>query len=69
MLHVAGRSDPLVKFAWQEQMINAVLTVNECDRDGKKDGENLTRYASKIDKPVVTYIHDGGHGFPARRRR
>ena len=64
-LHVAGRNDAGVKFAWQEQMINAVLKVNGCDRDGTKDGEHLTRYASKIDAPVVTYIHDGGHRFPA----
>ena len=63
-LHVAGRNDPLVKFAWQERMIDAVLKVNQCDRDGTKGGEHLTRYASKIDAPLVTYIHDGGHGFP-----
>jgi polyhydroxybutyrate depolymerase len=63
-LHVAGRSDPLVKFAWQQQMINAVLAVNGCDRDGTKDGGNVTRYASKIGAPLVTFIHDGGHRFP-----
>jgi polyhydroxybutyrate depolymerase len=64
-LHVAGRSDPLVKFGWQEEMIKAVLKVNECDGEGTKDGEHLTRYASKVDAPVVTYIHPGGHRFPA----
>ena len=64
MLHVAGKKDALVKFEWQQKMIDAVLSINRCDRDGKRDGEVMTRYESKVDTPVVTYLYDGGHGYP-----
>lgn len=65
-MHVAGRRDPLVKFEWQQRMIDAVLDVNQCERDdAKRDGEVTTRYTSKVDAPFITYIYDGGHGFPA----
>jgi polyhydroxybutyrate depolymerase len=62
--HAAGRNDRLVKFDWQQRMIDALLTLNQCDREGKKDGANLTTHPSKIEAPVVTYIYDGGHRLP-----
>lgn len=66
VLHVAGRHDPLVKFEWQQKMIDAVLEVNRCDREAaKRDGDVITTYPSNADMPVVTYLYDGGHGFPA----
>jgi polyhydroxybutyrate depolymerase len=65
VLHVAGTKDPLVKFEWQKQMIDADIRVNGCETTGKSVGENLTEYASTAGTPVVTFIHDGGHAPPA----
>jgi polyhydroxybutyrate depolymerase len=66
VLHVAGSNDPLVKFAWQETTINALLRLNECDREsGKKWEQSCTIYESSSKVPVVTFIHAGAHGFPA----
>jgi polyhydroxybutyrate depolymerase len=62
-LHLAGETDPLVKFEWQKATIDAIRKVNQCG-DGEPWGEHCTRYPSKVGAPVVTYIHAGGHGFP-----
>jgi polyhydroxybutyrate depolymerase len=62
-LHLAGEKDPLVKFAWQDRMMNAVKRVNGCDRTGKPWGENCTLYPSTRGTPLVTFIYPGGHEF------
>lgn len=62
VMHIAGRSDPLVKFAWQEATIEAIKKVNGVG-EGKPWGEHCTMYSSEKGKPVVTYITDGDHGF------
>ena len=63
VFHVAGESDPLVKFAWQKQMIAGLLRLNQCDvTQPLKPG--LVTHPSKIAAPVVTFIHPGGHEFP-----
>lgn len=63
VLHVAGRNDPLVKFAWQEQTIDLVRKLNGCGT-GEPGGDGLTTYPSPSGTPVLTLLHDGGHGFP-----
>jgi polyhydroxybutyrate depolymerase len=63
VLHLAGENDPLVKFSWQKQTIDAVRKLDQCG-EGKPWGENCTIYASKIGMPVVTFIHPGGHAVP-----
>ena len=63
VLHVAGRNDPLVKFAWQEQTINALRKLNQCGA-GEPWGKDCTRYESKVAAPVVAFIHPGTHRFP-----
>ncbi len=66
VLHVAGENDPLVKFAWQKMMMDRVLKLNQCG-EGKSwhQIEGCTVYESKVDAPVVTFIHPGNHTFPA----
>lgn len=64
-LHIAGKNDPLVKFEWQQRMINAVLAINECDTKGATTKGDLTTYTSKNDAPTETYLYDGGHKFPS----
>ena len=64
VLHVAGENDPLVKFAWQRQTIDALRRLNQCG-EGQKWAEWCTQYPSTIGSPVVSFIHPGGHAFPA----
>jgi polyhydroxybutyrate depolymerase len=65
VLHVAGETDPLVKFDWQKRMIDGLLAVNQCDKGTAWDQDaNCTIYASAIGVPVVTAIHPGGHEYP-----
>ncbi|MBC7369472.1 MAG: esterase [Undibacterium sp.] len=62
--HLAGRNDDLVKFAWQGRMIEAVRRINQCGPAQPAVNGQVT-YPSKVGAPVVTYIHAGGHTFPA----
>ncbi len=64
VIHIAGTNDPLVKFAWQQQTINALIRINQCDATGQPAGKNLTLHTSKIAAPVLTYIHPGTHQYP-----
>jgi len=62
VIHVAGENDPLVKFMWQKQTIDALLKLNQCG-DGQPWGQFCTLYPSKVGAPVVTFIHPGNHKF------
>ncbi len=66
VLHVAGENDPLVKFAWQKLMIDALRKLNQCG-EGKpwEQDKRCTIYESNVNAPVVTFIHPGTHQFPA----
>jgi polyhydroxybutyrate depolymerase len=63
VLHLGSPDDPLVKFAWQERMIDFVLRLNGC---GPRHANALgyTTYASTKGAEVATYLHSGGHRFP-----
>lgn len=64
IFHVAGEGDPIVKFAAQERSLQQARKLNACEAEGKKEGENCTRYTSEKGAVVVTYIHSGGHEIP-----
>lgn len=66
IMHFGAENDPLVKFAWQKATMDRLREFNQCG-EGKpwKDEKGATIYSSKIGAPVVTYIHDGQHKFPA----
>jgi polyhydroxybutyrate depolymerase len=64
VFHMAGENDPIVKFEWQKMTIDAVKRLNGCG-DGTKWAPQCTLYPSKSGSPLVTYIHSGGHQFPA----
>jgi len=66
VMHIAGESDPLVKFVWQKETINQLLKINQC-REGHawEVDKNCTFYPSNIGTPVVTAIHPGDHKFHA----
>jgi polyhydroxybutyrate depolymerase len=64
MLHVGSPQDPLVKFTWQARMIDYVLKLDGCGlRDPGATG--YTSYPSTKGAEVATYLHDGGHRYPA----
>lgn len=67
VIHVAGKKDPLVKFAWQQATFAAVKRFNGCAEEGKpwaKEGVlDATIYASTKGAPLVTAIHGGGHEY------
>jgi len=67
VLHVAGEGDPLVKFSWQKNMIEALRVLNQCGAGVAWDQDaNCTFYPSAIGMPVVTAIHPGGHEYPSK---
>jgi len=63
-MHIAGELDPLVKFSWQQRMMDAVRKVNNCSATGEPWARECTLYPSKNGTPVVTFIHPGGHVVP-----
>jgi len=61
VMHLAGESDPLVKFSWQRLMMEAERQVNGCSPRGETWDKHCTIYPSTNGTPVVTFIHPGGH--------
>ena len=65
VLHIAGTSDPLVKFTWQERALLWLRKLNGC-------GEGLPcaadpscmLYSSWKGAPLVTWVHSGGNSYP-----
>ena len=65
VMHVAGRKDPLVRFAWQERTMQRVRTINGCGDKGANWAKDCTRYSSAKGAPFVSLIHSGTHKYPA----
>jgi polyhydroxybutyrate depolymerase len=65
ILHLAGEKDPLVKFELQMRTVATVRTFNGCEEQGKDWDKGCTLYPSPKEAPVVTFIHPGGHNYPA----
>jgi polyhydroxybutyrate depolymerase len=62
-LIIGGKSDPLVKFAWQERTMDAVKKINRCASVGEAWDKSCTLYPSSSGTPLVTCIFPGGHQF------
>ena len=63
-LHLAGEKDTLVKFEWQQRMIEGLRKINGCSDAGRPWGPNATLYASAGGTPLVALVHPGGHEIP-----
>lgn len=64
---LGGQDDPLVKFEWQSAMMNFAKKLDQCAGDGKPwapGGKEALWYDSPTGNPVVTIIHNRGHGMP-----
>lgn len=68
-LHVAGETDPLVKWDWQKRTMDALKKLNGVDSDGTEWARvgdlTCTAYQSKTGTPFVSAINPGGHRFPS----
>ena len=64
VMHLAGQQDKLVQFQWQERTIEALKRLNQCESVGVKWSNFATLFPSRLDTPVVTYIHPGAHKYP-----
>jgi polyhydroxybutyrate depolymerase len=64
VFHVAGERDQIVRFALQQQTMEAIRKRDRCDPTGQPDGEYCTKYTSRNGPTVITYIHPGGHMIP-----
>jgi len=64
-MHIAGENDPLVRFAGQQMVMQAVRNVNGCESQGEEWAKNCTLYKSSKNAPFVAFIHAGDHKYPA----
>lgn len=64
LFHVASPDDTLVKFAWQQRMLDYVLKLDGCGAF-KPDAMGSTAYPSSSGNDVVVYLHHGGHKYPS----
>ncbi len=64
-MHIAGETDPLVKYEWQVAAMDSVRELNGCEAEGKPWHEHpgCLIYESKTGTPFVSVIHAGGHKF------
>jgi polyhydroxybutyrate depolymerase len=62
-MHLAGETDPLVKYEWQKKTMEVVRKLNGCSEQGKAWNEVGTVYSSATGTPFVSLIHPGGHQF------
>lgn len=65
VLHIAGTNDALVKYSWQELIMQAVRKHNGCSDEGREWAKDCMLYPSDKATPVVTMIHSGTHKYPA----
>lgn len=65
VMHLAGEKDTLVKYEWQKATMLRLRELNQCEQGSAWGPKYCTIYPSKLGTPVVTYIHPGGHEYPA----
>ena len=67
VMHIAGKSDDLVKYKWQK-MMGMDRRINKCSVTGTPwvtSGDLVgTIYASEVGAAFISLIHSGGHIFP-----
>lgn len=64
-MHIAGKNDSLVLFAWQQRAMDSVREINGCSKTGEPWAKDCTLYPSSSGTPFVAFVHDGTHRYPA----
>ena len=49
----------------QQRTLDRVRKLNGCASEGEGRAEGCTRYPSQGGTPVVVFLHDEGHRYPA----
>lgn len=62
-LHIGSPQDELVKFSWQQRMIDYVLKLDGCG-PFQPAAMGYTLYPSTSGHEVGIYLHAGGHRYP-----
>lgn len=66
LLHLAGRNDQLVRFDAQQRNVDALIADVGADAGAPWDAvPGATVHRGKAGELVATWLHDGGHEFPA----
>lgn len=65
LFHVAGIQDRQIAFADQKDAIEVAKRANGVTGPGESCGEGCTLFSSRQGAPVMTWIHPGGHDYPA----
>ena len=65
VFHVAGVRDGSVRIEDQRAAIDEAARVNGVSRGTKPCGTGCTLYGEGTSAPVMAWIHDGGHEYPA----
>jgi polyhydroxybutyrate depolymerase len=65
LFHVAGTQDATIPFAEQKAAIDTAKRVNGVTAEGTSCGNGCTIDSSASAAPVMTWIHAGGHEYPA----
>ena len=63
-LHVAGEADPLVRFAVQKRVMEAVRRANKCGPEGTPWEGKGKLYPAPGSAAFVAVVHPGGHEYP-----
>ncbi|MFO0824297.1 MAG: prolyl oligopeptidase family serine peptidase [Gemmataceae bacterium] len=65
LFHAASEKDPLVTIAMQNRTLDRVKKLNGCENKGEEWDKGCLRHSSKNGSPVVVFLHDEGHKYPA----
>jgi polyhydroxybutyrate depolymerase len=65
LFHVAGKRDVQIAFADQQEAMAVARRVNGVAGKGASCGGGCTIYLAAGAAPVMTWIHPGGHEYPA----
>jgi len=64
-LAIAGQADTTDPFALQQQSIEKARQADNATGPGQACGQHCTFYPSTTQTPVKTFLHPGGHVYPA----
>ncbi|MGE3839953.1 MAG: PHB depolymerase family esterase [Vicinamibacterales bacterium] len=65
VMHVGGLQDRQIRWNDQQAAIEGAKRANGVDATGHACGEGCTRFRSGDGNDVMTWVHQGGHEYPA----
>jgi polyhydroxybutyrate depolymerase len=65
LLAIAGHTDPINPFTFQQQTIETARQADNASGAGQPCGQYCAEYPSTTQTPVKTFIHPGGHVYPS----